>query len=453
MIYKYEAIIEELQTKLLNGTWKEGQSLPSIRQLSDYYQCSKSTIIRAYAELERQHLIYAIPQSGYYVVKQQYQQHKSSDAWINFVSASPDPALFPYRDFQHCLNQAIDRYQNDLFEYGTPQGLPSLINVLQKLLADHQVFAHREQFAITSGVQQALSILTMMPFPNSKETILIEQPSYHLFIQMLELLNKPVIGIHRTQKGFDLEQLEHLFRTKPIKFFYTMPRFQNPLGTSLSQKDKKALAELANRYDVYIVEDDYLIDLEVESKADPIYSFQNGRIIYLKSFSKILFPGLRVGVTILPSELVPLFRQYKKFQDIDSSMLSQAGLEIYIKNGMYHYHREKIRAAYTARMQMLHDTIVSMKMDEYISFPAIQTGSHSHLVLKRPISMSKLEQTLRQNNIIIGSNAKNYLKTYPRDHFLQVKISNVPSEAVRDGVTALLLAIKKLSDLNARQFF
>ncbi|MCH5584562.1 PLP-dependent aminotransferase family protein [Shimazuella sp. AN120528] len=452
-MYKYEEVIQDLHEKLIHGIWKEGQSLPSIRQLAEQYQCSKSTIIRAYTELERQHLIYSIPQSGYYVVKHENQQLQNPNPIIDFASASPDRDLFPYRDFQHCLNQAIDRYQNELFLYGIPQGLPSLIDVLQKQLADHQVFAHSEQFAITSGVQQALSILTMMPFPNKKETILIEQPSYHLFIQMLELLQKPVIGIRRTRDGLDLNLLEQLFRTEQIKFFYTMPRFQNPLGTSLHQKEKKSIAELAKRYDVYIVEDDYLLDLEMDTKADPIYSSQNGHIIYLKSFSKVIFPGLRVGVTILPTELISLFRHYKKTQDIDSSMLSQAGLEIYIKNGMYNYHLKKIRSSYSKRMQIMYETLISMNMEEYITFPPIQTGTHTHLLLKRPVSIEKLRQIMQQHRIIISSSEKYYLHHHSKDHLLQVKISNVPSEKINFGLTTLLLAVKKLSDLNARQFF
>lgn len=75
-MYKYEEVIQDFHEKLIRGFWKEGQSLPSIRQLSEQYKCSKSTIIRAYSELEQQHLIYAIPQSGYYVVRKKQKSRK-----------------------------------------------------------------------------------------------------------------------------------------------------------------------------------------------------------------------------------------------------------------------------------------------------------------------------------------------------------------------------------------
>lgn len=453
IIYKYETLIQDLQSRLLQGDWKEGQHLPSIRQLAERYQCSKSTVIRAYTELERRHLIYAIPQSGYFVVKRESLEKDPVDQTIDFASAVPDSTLFPYRDFQHCLNQAIDRYKNELFTYGTPQGLPSLIQVLQKQLANYQVFARAEQFVITSGVQQALAILTNMPFPQKKEMILIEQPSYHLFIHLLELLNKPVVSIERTANGLDLDQVEHLFRTKPIKFFYTMARFHNPLGTSFSQNDKNALAELAKRYQVYIVEDDYLVDLEVDPKADPIYSIQQDYRIYLKSYSKIMFPGLRVGVTILPDELITVFNQYKTTQDIDSSMLSQAGLEIYIKNGMYKYHHEKIRAAYTTRMKKLHEVLESLHIDDYATYPSVKAGAHTHLLLKQPISINKLQERLSRKQITLGATSTNFLTTYPKKNLVRLNISNVPEGKIAEGVTLILQEIKRLSELHRRQFF
>lgn len=114
------------------------------------------------------------------------ENHVRNSSVIDFATSAPDSDVFPYLDFQHCINKAIDTYKNDLFIYGTPKGLPSLIRVMQRQLANYQVFTNEENIFITSGVQQALSLLTSIPFPNKKKTILIEQPSYHLFIEYLE---------------------------------------------------------------------------------------------------------------------------------------------------------------------------------------------------------------------------------------------------------------------------
>ncbi|WP_251862387.1 aminotransferase class I/II-fold pyridoxal phosphate-dependent enzyme [Clostridium sp. Marseille-Q2269] len=110
-----------------------------------------------------------------------------------------------------------------------------------------------------------------------------------------------------------------------------MPRFHNPLGTCYSQIQKRTIVKLAQKYDVFIVEDDYLADLEQDSKADPLYSYGDfSHVIYLKSYSKIIFPGLRIGVAVIPEVLIENFGKYKRLIDVDSSMLSQGALEIYI---------------------------------------------------------------------------------------------------------------------------
>ncbi len=121
-----------------------------------------------------------------------------------------------------------------------------------------------------------------------------------------------------------------------------MPRFHNPLGSSLTEWQKRELVRLAEAYDVYLVEDDFLGDLEDNQKADPLYAYDlSFRVIYLKSFSKMIFPGLRVGAAVLPDSLAPVFHTYKKLSDIDCSMISQAALEVYIKSGMFKRHKEK----------------------------------------------------------------------------------------------------------------
>lgn len=217
-MYKYLHILNDIEKMIQNGAINEGQKLPSIRSLVTQYECNKATVIRALYELEKRHIIYSVPQSGYYVVKKSGSTIENNEI-IDFASSAPDPDVFPYLDFQHCINKAIDTYKNDLFVYGTPKGLPSLIPVIQKQLANYQVFTKEDNIFITSGVQQALAILTSISFPNENETILVEQPTYHLYIEYLEINKVPVIGIKRTNEGIDLTELERIFRTGKIKFF------------------------------------------------------------------------------------------------------------------------------------------------------------------------------------------------------------------------------------------
>lgn len=267
---KYVSILLDIELKIREGQYKSGYKLPSVREASELYRCSKSTILRAYAELEKKHAIYSIPQSGYYVVENSGDLHHShiQDS-VDFASASPDLNVFPYLDFQHCLNQAIDTYKYHLFTYGDSQGLETLRHTLVSHLADTQVFAKMDRIIVTSGVQQALEILAKMPFPNGKEKVLVEQPSYDIYLRFLEEENIPVSTIVRTAEGMDFHELENQFKNESIKFFYTMSRYHNPLGISYNTEERKAIAALAAKYDVYIVEDDYMADLGADHLLIP----------------------------------------------------------------------------------------------------------------------------------------------------------------------------------------
>lgn len=449
-MYKYLAVSNEIENMIKSGRYKEGERIPSIRSLTQNYNCNKSTVISALNELERRHIVYSLPKSGYYVVTRKPNLTQGEKLILNFSSSAPDPEVFPYLDFQHCINQAIDIYKNDLFIYGTPKGLSSLIDVIQKQLANYQVFTNKKNIFITSGVQQALSILAAIPFPNNKETILIEQPSYHLFIDYLETHKIPVVGIERTSEGIDMLELERIFKSENIKFFYTMPRYHNPLGTSYSQEERKKILELAKEYDVYIVEDDYLADFEQNLKADPIFSYDNfSHVIYLKSYSKIIFPGLRIGIAVIPESIIERFSKYKSVLDIDSSMLSQAALEIYIKSGMFERHKEKIKASYLLRAKSL-TSLLEKKIDScnhiYKYSPLKNICVHTYIELDKKISCEKLINRLKKKSIIVDTADSNYLSSFPiKKSILKINVSNVAEDYIDKGISEIIQEIEYLS--------
>ncbi|MBY0599388.1 aminotransferase-like domain-containing protein [Bacillus bingmayongensis] len=451
-MYKYLNILNDLESMIQKGEIKEGKKLPSIRSLVTQYQCNKATIIRALHELEKRHIIYSVPQSGYYVVKKTANYEVDETENIDFVSSAPDPDVFPYLDFQHCINKAIDTYKNDLFIYGTPKGLPSLISVVQKQLANYQVFTKEENIFITSGVQQALAILTSIPFPNQNKAVLIEQPSYHLYIEYLETNGIPVMGIKRTAEGIDLIELERIFETGKIKFFYTIPRFHHPLGTSYSKTEKEKIISLAKKYNVFIVEDDYLADLEQNQKENPLYSYDNSsHVIYLKSYSKVMFPGLRVGVAVIPPSIAEDFHTYKKILDIDSSMISQAALEIYIKSGMFERHKQKIRLSYFNRSRALFRALEKAYKENQHLFTyktGNKIGIHTCLSLQKNIITEMLIKKLRQNQVFIETVDKNYLASFHKEKLLKLNVSNVKENKIEEGIHKIIEEMKQVNDVD-----
>ncbi|MED4455820.1 PLP-dependent aminotransferase family protein [Metabacillus fastidiosus] len=444
---KYESIYDKLRQLIQTNGLHSGAKLPSIRNLSKQFLCSKSTVLTALKKLEDQHLIYAVPKSGYYVVDHQPPYIPAADDSIDFATSSPTWHAFPYKDFQHCINKAIDTYQEDLFRYGTPNGLPSLITEVKKLLETYQVFTKKDNIFITSGVQQALTLLSLMPFPNNRKTILVEQPSYHLYMDFIKTYQLQAIGIQRTTNGIDLNQLEKIFRQDNIKFFYSMPRFHNPLGTSYNRKEKESILRLASKYDVYIIEDDYLADFEQNKKIDPLFTNDvHERVIYLKSFSKIMFPGLRIGLAILPNALKTSFQKYKNTIDIDSSMISQAALELYLKSGMFERYRTQVSEAYTRRAKVLRQ---SLELHLPMYKKPLETSMHSHIILPKQVDINSLIHHLADHNILIDTIQGNYLDGFYREKILKLNVSNTEEYKIEAGIKAIAAALNN----NKNHFF
>ncbi|MDF2522428.1 MAG: GntR family transcriptional regulator, partial [Clostridiales bacterium] len=274
---KYQTVIDFIKQEITNKKLKPGSKLPSIQEVSKMLQCNKDTVIRAYNELGKEHLVYSVPKSGYYLVSKKEQEKCVPIAdCIDFCPYIYSNRVIPDIELQHCLNQSIDLYKDKMLTVNDVSGgIESLRKTIQKQLQDLQVFTTPENIFVTSGSQQSISILVNTPFPNGKNKVLVEQPTCSEILSALELSNAITIGIKRNSDGIDLEELENIFKNEDVKFFYTMPRFHNPTGYSFSTEQKKKILNLAQQYNVYIVEDDCFAELDLNKKADPIFSDDN----------------------------------------------------------------------------------------------------------------------------------------------------------------------------------
>lgn len=440
---KYSDIVNYIMDEIYNDKIKYKQKMPTVRELSQRFQCSKATVVKAYDELQQNHIIYSVPQKGYFLVKNNKLPEGLHTNRIDFASAAPDESVLPYEDFQHCLNQAIDTYKHTLFNYSNAKGLPSLISVLVKYLQEYQVFCNADNIFITAGAQQVINILCNMPFPNDKTQILVEQPTYKGLLESLELSNVSVLGIDRGFYGIDLNELERKFATDNIKCFYTVPRYHNPLGISYSNEEKRHIVKLADKYDVYIVEDDYLADLEIKNNSYPMYYDDTAsRVIYIKSFSKILLPGLRIGAVVLPNILVNNFEKNKKWADLGTTVLSQGALEIYIKSGMFQAHRKKIKKIYAQKMELLHSIAISAYIPD-IQWHIPDTGFFACVEFLRNINSVSIIKNLNERNILINHVNENYLMDYCNNKLLKISISKASFDNINCGIPVILDEISK----------
>ena len=329
---KYQAVVSFLKKGIESGKFPTGSRLPSIRQLSQDFHCSKDTIQRALLELRHEQYLYAKPQSGYYVLEQGPHQDLEIEVTDEHASA--------YDDFRLCVNETLIGRENYLFNYyDNQEGLEELRQSVHQLLFNQALYCKPDQLVLTSGTQQALFILSQINFPSQGEEILVEQPTYHRMNRLLVAQGLTYRTIERRIDGIDLDELEKQFKSGKIKFFYTIPRFHYPLGHSYSDQEKRAILDLANQYGVYIVEDDYLGDLDPRKGQTFHYLDTEDRVIYIKSFSTSLFPALRITALILPNALKEAFVSYKNILDYDSNLIMQKALSLYIDSQLFDKNR------------------------------------------------------------------------------------------------------------------
>ncbi|QED46084.1 aminotransferase-like domain-containing protein [Cytobacillus dafuensis] len=434
---KYEEIINYILGQKSDGHLKPGEKLPSIRALSKTFGCSINSIVKAYSEMEKEHKIYSVPKSGYFLVGTRNLEPNLTEELIDFSSAGPDRWNMPYRDYQHCMNQAIDLYKEEMFQYSEPLGLTSLRLQLSKQLQELQVFASPDRIAVVSGSQQALDILVSLAFPNEKEEICVEQPTHFSFIDSIRSRGLNAIGIEMTKDGINLTELEKIFKQRKIKFFYTVSRFQNPTGYSYTNQEKKKIVELAQKYHVYIIEDDYMGDLDTRRKADPMFAYDpSGRVIYTKSFSKVLLPGLRLGAVVLPDSLLGAFTQAKFAADVHTPVITQGALEIYLQSGMYNAHIQGLRKVYSEKGKILKQAFHKY-LPRNVSYTGAESGFYSTIQLPSNIKAAHLVNSLKKKNVLIQDATGMYLPLYKKENVIRLSVSQVEDKKIEEGIQKL----------------
>lgn len=407
---KYEHVVAYLKEGIESGTFPTGSRLPSIRNISQDFHCSKDTVQRALLELRYEKYIYSKPQSGYYVLEQQ-SSHDDLEILVN------DEHLGAYDDFRLCVNESLIGRENYLYNYYEHQeGLEELRKSVQKLLFEQAIYSKPDQLVLTSGTQQALFILSQIDFPSRTQEILVEQPTYHRMNQLLLAQGLPYQTIERRIDGIYLNELEQHFKKGKIKFFYTIPRFHYPLGHSYTDQEKRAILDLAAKYQIYIVEDDYLGDLDPKMGQTFHYLDQNDLVIYIKSFSTSLFPALRITALILPNAIKEAFVSYKNILDYDNNLIMQKALSLYIDSQLF----EKNRLARLVLQEKKQAQIQKLLKSNPINLPTYPLHDGLLLDLRQYPKIA----SLKHSSLGLDFFETSYLSTCPY-HFAKVPLEKI----------------------------
>lgn len=460
----YIQVYKALKDLMLAGKLKKGDKLPPIRKLADLLDINNVTVVSAYRILEEEGLVYKKIGSGTYVtlnlhdkdnyesltkgsIEEDYipnslieQSHiHIEENMINFASATPSTDLFPVDDFKQVLNEVLDRDKGSAFGYQESQGYYPLRIALKKYIHHYGIHTETSNIHIISGAQQGIDIIAK-GILNYGDHVLIENPSYTGAIAVFQSRGAKIIDVALEEDGLNLQDLEKKIVTYQPKLLYIMPNFQNPTGISYSLKKKKEIIKIAKKYNVFIVEDDYLSDLNFFANDNATLKSldTNDIVIYIKSFSKIFMPGLRLGFLVVPRPLFEEVLLAKHATDISTSGLLQRALELYLLKGTWQQHIKYMENQYRQRFEIMIKCIKKYLPRE-VEYDLPKGGVNFWFKLPKGLSAKELYEIVAKENIVFAPGNLFFLNNDGLSYF-RLSIAAVSEKEIEYG-------IKKLSEL------
>jgi GntR family transcriptional regulator/MocR family aminotransferase len=391
----YRQIERFFTEQIQSGTLSPGTRLPSNRSLASALGTSRIVVANAYAELESQGLVYGRQGSGTFVAPLYnteskrdgnadsqhidwpvWQQELLSHSWqamhvaqswllssayrpglISFAERiKPDP-LWPVNDLRKSLQTVIrhdgvvigERHDNTIGYY-------PLREIIAQILTTEGISTHPGEVLITSGSQQALNLVARVLLKPG-DLVLVESPTYNVAIDLFRFMDVRLIGVPVDEQGMQTDRVEQILQSTPPRLIYTIPTFHNPTGSCMSGNRRRQLVSLADRYNIPILEDDYIGNIRFEGSAEPALKALDpgGRVIYAASFSKLLIPSLRIGFLVASGPVFDHLVRAKYVNDLSTSDLLQKALREFISVGKYHSHLRRVSKAYRKRR----DTMLS----------------------------------------------------------------------------------------------
>jgi GntR family transcriptional regulator/MocR family aminotransferase len=382
-----------------------GARLPSTRALAGELGLARSTVVGVFEQLAAEGYIAGRPGSGYVVAAPLTQSEPPQRSELaaprplsrhgeNLRAYALPPRGLP-RPFELGHAEIDNRFvatwkrlsarvlsgrSRLVWNYGDPQGEPDLRRAIADYLAAARgVRCAPEQIVLTSGTQQGLSLIARVLIDRG-DAAWVEDPCYRAAVDILRAAEAEIVSVPVDDDGLDIAAGQHrapVNKNGPPRLVYTTPSRQYPLGMAMPLARRVALLAWAAAAGVWIIEDDYESEFQAPGRMLP--SLQGldraGRVIYLGTFSKLLFPSLRLGYAVLPEDLVAPFAAARHLADRQSSALLQAIMTDFMLDGHFARHLKRMRALYAERQHFLTDA-VSRRLAGLVDIRPVESGMY-----------------------------------------------------------------------------
>ena len=468
----YLQIYQRLRSAILRGAFGAQRRLPATRQLATKLGVARITVSQAYDQLAAEGFVVRRAGAGTFLapglplplLAEDHAEERpflpTFSSWGERVrqtvaanaSKTPRPEIdfgfgrsfphnFPYDIWRKLLARYLSTDDAMLSRFGSVAGFYPLRRALADYLARWRgVVCQAEQIVIVSGAQQALDILARLLLEPGDE-VLVETPGFADAMALFQLNGARLTAVPVDDFGLSVD---HIPQHSRAQLAFVTPSNQFPHGGTLPLLRRLALLNWARRHDAFIIEDDY--DGELRYDGRPLAALQGlapDRVIYLGTFSKVLFPALRLSYVVLPAGLVRPFVQAKQLIDRGAPTLTQAAVADFMVEGHFERHLRHLRQAYGQRRQTL-VTALQEYLPRLVRYADEPAGLHVMLYLPPALSETAVVQSAAETGVGVYSAAPYFLER-PSLPAVLLGFSGLSEPEIELGVARLAEVISGMS--------
>ncbi len=463
----YKQIRDQIINLVTKGILKKGHLLPSTRDLAQSLEVNRTTVYKAYRELWS--LGYTESRPGSYsIVRDRKEINRSTNSvsvsidWNRLIplndvpfKSAPEPVkeMFDFRTFspasideavdkfRKCLNDVLKERGSQLLQYGDSYGYKPLREYISQMMNENKITTDLDRILITDGAQRALDLICKL-FGKPGWTVITADPTYSEALSLFRFYGAKILSVPITPDGMDIGVLKEILQDYPVSFVYTMPNYQNPTGISSTQQNREQLLESCEDAGVPIIEDGFSEDMR--GTILPIKSMdKNGIVLYIGTFSKVLFPGIRTGWINGDALIIKKLTALQYMSSVSGNQLMQAALDRFCHLGYYDLHLKRIHNLFKKRMEKT--------MNVLSSFFPVKSGEYTcpaggfYIWFRFNPSFSSEEQLikkLKEKGILITGGS--IFSTGDSGVNLRMSIAHVPDNRLEEGLIIFCSTLKEL---------
>lgn len=452
----YQKIYSDLILRMKTGSLRSGDFLPSTRELSKLYKCHRFTVMKVCQDLKAEGWVESQPRSKYMVstktpvtgsaMARIKNRKKDLSKKVNpvetdlerarypleFWGGQPDLRLFPKDEFRRILSAGLRRTKFDQLNYGFTNGITSCLTEVSEYLRMSRNLLNKK-YVITNGSQEALFII-FQTFVKPGDKIAIERKGYPPAWKLFESLGATLIPINVDSEGLDTEDLKSKLKKHDIKLIYVTPLHQYPTTVTLSPRRRQNLIQIAEQKLIPILEDDYDHEFHYIGPPPSPLAAETDLGIYVCSFSKLLFPGARLGVIGCDPKILENLSQQKHLVSRQTDCLAQIGLASWIRDGGFERHLRRMRRVYEERYFFMQDELLKLKAVGEVDWTPPNGGMSIWVNLFKD-SKKVADAAKKQGVFFQHESAMDYLPS--SGTHLRIGFACVNKEEIKDGLGLL----------------